>query len=414
MGTGRKKGSQSSSQRVKFARPAFGPKWSPPKEVGIHKPGHEVGWQSNGGDTRGHRWRSLPFSLDVVLPEIAGVATRIALMGVFALQSSADVEAKGTLGATIQFFQREEPLFRIDMLSGLHYADARQLGAVELVLGDGSSRRTVGQCLIEDEPARVDLLEIDVPPGTVPRSLRFRDLGSPASFVLFDVFVEYAPAKLCPFSGKGQGVALRDVPGILRLGDRVQFNRALEQVEAGIAQAEDMDEARGEAMTFLAVLAAASIESNPNREMHKAQLRAFRELERAQSCSEICETVRREVAVIAPNLFSSPTGRSASLVERSLEYVDRNYAKPLTDSTMAQQLGLSTSHFRYLFKRATGMPFHKYVVAVRLEKARSMLREQGFPVSQVAEAVGFSGLSHFSRAFSTRFSVSPSAVRRSD
>ena len=79
---------------------------------------------------------------------------------------------------------------------------------------------------------------------------------------------------------------------------------------------------------------------------------------------------------------------------------------------MAQQLGLSTSHFRYLFKQATGQPFHKYLVSLRLEKARRMLVEQGLPVSTVAKAVGFSALSHFSRAFAQRFSVSPTSLRR--
>lgn len=92
--------------------------------------------------------------------------------------------------------------------------------------------------------------------------------------------------------------------------------------------------------------------------------------------------------------------------------VERHYAKDLTDAMVAAQLGLSTSHFRFLFRQATGHPFHKYVVALRLEKAKQMLIEQEIPVSQIATAVGFTGLSHFSRAFTQRFSASPSHIRR--
>ena len=67
-------------------------------------------------------------------------------------------------------------------------------------------------------------------------------------------------------------------------------------------------------------------------------------------------------------------------MDRALTLVDRNFAKDLTDAAVAQQLGLSTSHFRFLFKQATGQPFHKYLVSLRLEKARRMLVEQGLPV----------------------------------
>jgi len=93
--------------------------------------------------------------------------------------------------------------------------------------------------------------------------------------------------------------------------------------------------------------------------------------------------------------------------------VERNYAKNLTDASVAATLGLSTSHFRFLFKESTGQPFHKFLVSLRLEKARQMLVEQEIAVSAVAKAVGFAGLSHFSRAFAQRFQVSPTSIRRS-
>jgi AraC family transcriptional regulator len=95
-----------------------------------------------------------------------------------------------------------------------------------------------------------------------------------------------------------------------------------------------------------------------------------------------------------------------------LALVERNFARQLTDASIAQQLGLSTSHFRYLFRQATGQPFHKYLIALRLEKARQMLIEEDSAVGAVARAVGFTGLAHFTRAFVLRFNATPSTVRR--
>jgi AraC-like DNA-binding protein len=99
-------------------------------------------------------------------------------------------------------------------------------------------------------------------------------------------------------------------------------------------------------------------------------------------------------------------------MDRALAYVDRHYAKELTDAVVADQIGLSTSHFRFLFRQSTGQPFHRYLVNLRLEKAKQLLTDRGTSVGDAAKAVGFSGLAHFSRAFQARFHISPTAAKR--
>src|SRR5699024_968444 len=148
---------------------------------------------------------------------------------------------------------------------------------------------------------------------------------------------------------------------------------------------------------------AGMLESGGSRELHRIQLEAARRLDQLQDHRAIALEIIEQCEKIAEPLFSSPETPSAHLVDRALAIVDRNFARNLSDEVVAEQLGLSTSHFRFLFKQATGSPFHKYLIAVRLEKARQLLLEQGMPVSQVAAAVGFTGLSHFSRAFTQRF-----------
>jgi AraC-like DNA-binding protein len=146
--------------------------------------------------------------------------------------------------------------------------------------------------------------------------------------------------------------------------------------------------------------------------MHRVQLETARALDKCNTNEKVLEEIRKRIEHVAPSMFMEPTNPSAALMNRALAIVERNFAKPLTDALLAAELGLSTSHFRFLFRQATGQPFHKYLISVRLEKARQMLLEGHLPVSQVASRVGFAGLSHFSRAFAQRFSVSPTSVRR--
>ncbi|HSI73901.1 MAG TPA: AraC family transcriptional regulator [Fimbriimonas sp.] len=392
---------------IAFSRPSEGLCFSGALQSHVGSSGLP-GWQSNGGPTRGHPARSLPFTLEADLTSISGDICRLNILGVFAQFAGREHESSGTLGASLQLIEGSDPAFRVDLLNGRHYGDAASPEPISRSNGDGTSLQNVGVA----DGLRVDLLSIDIPADLSPRLLRFKDLGSPASFTIFDIFVEYAPAVGCPFHSKGGGVPLSEIPSIIRLSDRVKFSKALDQLERSLLKTTDMDEARGEALTFLAMVTAATLEMGGSRTMHREQLEAAREFDQIHGHSELAEAARARAEHISEGTFRDHQSPSSYLVDKALALVERNYARELNDALVAGQLGLSTSHFRYLFKEATGQPFHKYLVALRLEKARQLLVQGDLTVSEVARAVGFTGLSHFSRAFAQRFSVSPTHLRR--
>lgn len=393
-----------------FRRPAEGPVFGPLGDGCALPLSGLCAWQSNGGANRRHPARSLPFTLEI--PLRSGAIQRIHLVGVFARFATREEETVGTLGASLQLTSDREVVFRQDLLNGRHYGDSLDLTPLQRVNGDGTSLESLGTIELEDLPHRVDVLTIDVVSGDRSTSLRFKDLGSPASFVIFDILLETESPEGCPFRSGGTGIALSEIGSIIRVGDRVRFLKALDQLDASLQTPQDLDEIRGQALTFLAVVTAATLEMGGSREMHRVQLAAARELDTLQTAADIAERIRAYIEEVAESLLKPAASPSSYLVDRALSLVERNYARNLTDAAVAAQLGLSTSHFRFLFKEATGQPFHKYLVALRLEKARQMLLENEIPVSTVAKAVGFAGLSHFSRAFTQRFNISPTSIRR--
>jgi len=395
-----------------FARPESGLAFVPAECNLDCKFSGLVGWQSNGGPHRGHPARSLPFSMEARIDPDIGQLVRIHLLGIFALFAGRSDEAVGTLGASIQLGNAREASFRQDLLNGRHYRDAKDLAPIHLVNGDGTSLETLGSCDLHGVPYRIDLLTVDVPSDSIAESVRFKDLGSPASFVVFDVLLEFEAAKACPFQLRSGGISLGEIGSSIRIGDRLKFSKAMEQMETALRATADLDEARGEALTFLAVVTAATIEIGGTREMHRALLESAREFDSIESVDDLAEAVKRQAETVTATVFKELHSPSSYLVDRALAMVERNYAKNLTDASVAALLGLSTSHFRFLFKEATGQPFHKFLVSLRLEKARQMLNDQEIAVSAVAKAVGFAGLSHFSRAFAQRFQVSPTSIRR--
>lgn len=367
------------------------------------------GWRSNGGPSRGHPARALPLTL-----EISGRpgVRRVHVVGIFAMYADATSESRGSLGGSLHFGAGSEILMRVDLVNGRNYDDARRLDTSPAIGGDGTSAQVVGSTIVDGVPYRVDNLSIDIPENFKIEWVRLKDLGTAASFVVFDVFFECAADHGCPFHKNGGGVPLADVGPALRLGDRVKFGRALKQLSASLAAADNLDEAKGQALTFAAVVAATALEMGGGREMHRWMLHVSRQVDAVDSAAELAELVRQKVDAVANQVIPSADGPSAYLMDRALAYVDRHYAKELTDAVVADQIGLSTSHFRFLFRQSTGQPFHRYLVNLRLEKAKQLLTDRGTSVGDAAKAVGFSGLAHFSRAFQARFHISPTAAKR--
>lgn len=366
-------------------------------------------WQSNGGPTRSHPARALPFSLSVALPESQDRLIQVSLIGVFAMWG--DAEGAGSTGAYITIGDEKSPLVRLDLLNRRHYDAAEDLDRTK-TLGDGTSVRPVGKVEIGGKTYRVDELSIDVPPGPTPSKLHFRDMATAASFVIFDIVLEYEPKEGgCPFHSSGGGVSLEGIPGIIRAGDRVRFSKALDQLQKGLETSKDLDEARGEALMFIAIISAAMLEMGGARSMHRILLQAARDVDEIADLAEIGRRAKKIVEdLVSPSM--NPPSSHSSLIDAAINIVNRNYAKDLTDEIVAEQLNLSRSHFRFLFHKETKISFHKYLIGVRLEQARSYIVETDLPISLISTRVGFSSVSHFSRAFKERFDVSPSDLRR--
>jgi transcriptional regulator GlxA family with amidase domain len=96
-----------------------------------------------------------------------------------------------------------------------------------------------------------------------------------------------------------------------------------------------------------------------------------------------------------------------------IQYIDRNYAKPLTVATLARRARLSPFHFIRTFRAATGLTPHQYVRERRLERARHLLSTTPMPVTDVCQAVGFTSLGSFSTLFRRATGLSPIAFRSS-
>ena len=120
---------------------------------------------------------------------------------------------------------------------------------------------------------------------------------------------------------------------------------------------------------------------------------------------------------LALNRPSAPARLDAAVtplmrrIDRAIQLIETDYARPLTLVDLAAAAGLSTFYFARAFQRFVGVPPHRYLMGVRLRHAARML-DDGAAVTFTCYEVGFGSLSHFVTAFRKRFGVVPSAAKR--
>lgn len=113
---------------------------------------------------------------------------------------------------------------------------------------------------------------------------------------------------------------------------------------------------------------------------------------------------------LQPELPTAEKPGTARL-KQVLEYIQREYAQPLTVNRMAAFCGCSASHFMRWFRQATGTSFVSYLNEHRLAQAARRLRSGDEKILFIAQDVGFESLSNFNRQFRLRYGATPREYR---
>lgn len=80
---------------------------------------------------------------------------------------------------------------------------------------------------------------------------------------------------------------------------------------------------------------------------------------------------------------------------------------PLTIKELSRKVAMNECYLKKGFKALTGKTIHEYTQELRIAKAKEMLAQEGNSVSDVANTLGFSSISHFSTAFKKATGMKP-------
>ena len=94
------------------------------------------------------------------------------------------------------------------------------------------------------------------------------------------------------------------------------------------------------------------------------------------------------------------------------QYIQNHYTEGITLEEVSAIAGFSASYFSGLLKKEMGIGFSEYLVQLRMEKAKELLKGTTVNIKDICGQVGYSDLKHFNAIFKKYTGIKPGEYRK--
>lgn len=144
------------------------------------------------------------------------------------------------------------------------------------------------------------------------------------------------------------------------------------------------------------------------RELHQKDS-GYREI-----CTNLLETL---VLLILRNTKSDFTVSSSDRTSRECkfieQYMEEHFSENISLDSLSRLTYMNKYYMVHAFKKYKGISPINYLIDRRISEAKHLLQTTNYPVSKIAQAVGFSSQSYFSQVFRKELKMTPLQYRKS-
>lgn len=135
----------------------------------------------------------------------------------------------------------------------------------------------------------------------------------------------------------------------------------------------------------------------------------------AEYCASAEELLRYLMKEIVTSYDSAVAGKLQEdnrPIRVAKQYIREHYSEAITLEDVSEVAGFNTTYFSSLFKKETGKTFLEYLSGVRMEQAKTLLKETNMNVASICEAVGYSDVKYFTKGFTKYTGLKPNEYRK--
>lgn len=152
--------------------------------------------------------------------------------------------------------------------------------------------------------------------------------------------------------------------------------------------------------------------------------RMLRELDRMDAFSSdmvICllqilllELLREQINPAGTKLRTTNAVNSENeIIRRAQQFISEHVREKLTVPLVARHVDVSPSYLTALFRKNLQISPGEYVRRIKLQESKQMIREDNMNFTEIAAALQYSTVHHFSRQFKDKFGITPTEYAKS-
>lgn len=141
------------------------------------------------------------------------------------------------------------------------------------------------------------------------------------------------------------------------------------------------------------------------------KLQYLNELFQYETMDELRIWLSDKIYLIAEKLYIKKQRPNYKLIMEVIDYLEENISERLTLQEVSDHFSFSPNYLGFIFKEEMGENFSSFLINKRIDKACELLRNTRMKVYEVANAVGYNNLSHFSRQFKENVGISSKDYR---
>ena len=137
------------------------------------------------------------------------------------------------------------------------------------------------------------------------------------------------------------------------------------------------------------------------------------EISSFHTMDDLIEYVSVNISNVCDGLQNMNPGKRESIVDSLKNFVLENYNTDIVLEELAEKrYFLHVSYLSRIFKAAVGESFSKYLLRVRMEKAKKLIAEGNMKISDIAGFVGYNSASHFVQEFRKFYGMTPGEYKK--
>ena len=134
--------------------------------------------------------------------------------------------------------------------------------------------------------------------------------------------------------------------------------------------------------------------------------------EYCSSAEQLFDVLQQKLVQLIDDRKQQSEEEGRKPVRLAKQYIMNHYMEPVTLELVADKVGFSSSCFSSLFKKEAGIGFGEYLMQIRMEKAKELLKGSKTNVKDICTEVGYNDLKHFTATFRKYTGLKPGEYRK--